>query len=68
MKNRSDNKKRSDKKRRNTAERQQHKTVILHHDFSTRKGLLPRYTANIDKMMNSDSIFYQIFQNESTQL
>ena len=45
MKNRSDNKNRSDKKRRSTAERQQqHKTVILHHDFSTQKGLVPRYT------------------------
>ena len=64
MKNRSDNKNRSDKKRRNTAERQQqHKTVILHHhDFSTQKGFVPRYTANIDKMMNSDSIFIKFFK------
>ena len=38
------------------------KTLILHHDFSTQKGLVPRYTANIDKMMNSDSIFIKFFK------
>jgi hypothetical protein len=38
------------------------KTVISPPRFLTQKGLVPRYTANIDKMMNSDSIFIKFFK------